>query len=189
MSLYVLVKDNQIKKYPYTQTDLRRDNTNVSFPAGVLPDEVVASWGMFPVLITQPSSYDIQKQKAVQGTPELADNKWRQTWSLVEMTQPEIEQTKASIKDSISRAVQKRLDDFAKSRGYDDIKSACDYAGCDVVKYSTEGAYCKNQRARTWEVLYGIFDQADSGIRRLPDNYDAVEPELPALAWPTTGDV
>ena len=90
----------------------------------------------------------------------------------------------AALQKSIVDAAQKRLDDFAQSRNYDDVKSACDYAGCSVQKFSIEGQYCKDKRAETWAKLYEILAEVQAGTRPAPTGFADVEPDLPALEWP-----
>lgn len=88
------------------------------------------------------------------------------------------------IQAEIVVAVVRRLNDFAQTRNYDDIKSACDYAGCSVAKFSVEGQYCKDKRAETWAKLYEILAEVQAGTRPMPTSFADVESELPALAWP-----
>lgn len=89
------------------------------------------------------------------------------------------------LKARVIEIVQQRLDDFARTRNYDDIKSACDYAGCSVQKFSIEGQYCKDKRAETWKKLYEILAEIKANARPMPTSYEDVEPELPVLIWPT----
>jgi hypothetical protein len=92
--------------------------------------------------------------------------------------------TSAEIQDEIVAATQTRLDTFARTRNYDDIKSACTYAGCSVPKFNTEGSYCQDRRAETWDKLYTMLDEVQAGTRPMPNSFADVEPELPALVWP-----
>jgi hypothetical protein len=89
------------------------------------------------------------------------------------------------LQAQIVQFTQQRLDDFARTRNYDDIKSACDYAGCSVQKFSIEGQYCKDKRAETWAKLYEILAEVQAGTRPMPTGYGDIEPELPVLVWPT----
>lgn len=88
------------------------------------------------------------------------------------------------IKAAIVQATQDRLDDFARTRDYDDIKSASDYAGCSVPRFDVEGTYCRNARAETWAKLYDMLDEVNAGTRPMPTGYVDIESELPTLAWP-----
>ena len=91
----------------------------------------------------------------------------------------------AAIQAEIVAATQERLDAFARTRHYDDIKSASDYAGCTVPKFDIEGTYCRNIRALTWDALYTMLAEVEAGTRPMPSGFADVESELPALVWPT----
>ncbi len=90
----------------------------------------------------------------------------------------------AGIQKSIVDATQQRLDDFAKTRGYDGILSACTYATSPTAKFAQEGQYCVIQRDATWTTLYAMLAEVEAGTRPMPTGFADVEPELPALEWP-----
>lgn len=92
--------------------------------------------------------------------------------------------TQEQIQTEIVAATQARLDAFARTRGYDDIKSASDYANCSVQKFSVEGIYCRDARAETWNKLYQILAEVQAGTRPMPSEYADISAELPALQWP-----
>lgn len=79
---------------------------------------------------------------------------------------------------------QQILDDFAKTRGYDSILSACSYVTSTVDKFRIEAQYCVESRDSMWATLYQIMNDVQVGNRPIPDNWDAVFQELPALQWP-----
>ena len=81
-------------------------------------------------------------------------------------------------------ATQQRLDDFAGSRRYDGILSACSYATSTVPKFQAEGQYCVQARDATWAALYAFLAQVEAGERPLPAGYAELEAELPVLVWP-----
>ena len=91
-----------------------------------------------------------------------------------------IEQLQKEIIDS----TQHRLDNFAKTRNYDGILSACTYATSTVSKFQSEGQYCVNARDATWATLYQLFDDVTNGIKPMPQSFADVEPLLPELVWP-----
>lgn len=88
------------------------------------------------------------------------------------------------LQDKIVKDTQSRLDDFAKTRNYDGILSACTYATSTVPKFQAEGQYCVNARDATWATLYQLFDDVTSGIKPMPASFADVEPLLPVLEWP-----
>lgn len=79
-------------------------------------------------------------------------------------------------------AIQQRLDDFAKTRGYDGIMSACTYATSTVPKLKTEGQYCVEARDNTWSMAYDMLEDVQSGAD-VP-TMEEVMASLPVLAWP-----
>lgn len=88
------------------------------------------------------------------------------------------------IKRSIIGEVQLRLDNFANTKNYDNILSACTYATSNVAKFRAEGQYCVDARDRTWAKLYEILDEVEAGKRPIPKEYNEIEPEMPRLEWP-----
>jgi enamine deaminase RidA (YjgF/YER057c/UK114 family) len=110
-------------------------------------------------------------------------------WKLVSGTVPVYPKqvpppTAQEIQEQIVNATQKRLDDFAKTRNYDSILSACTYATSTVVKFSTEGQYCVEARDATWSKLYEILAEVQAETRPMPSGYSDIESELPVLQWP-----
>ena len=89
-----------------------------------------------------------------------------------------------AVKNQIIDATQKRLDDFAQTRNYDGILSACTYATSAVLKFATEGQYCVEVRDTTWAALYDILGKVQAGTRPKPSGYADIEADLPVLTWP-----
>lgn len=79
--------------------------------------------------------------------------------------------------------IQKRLDDFARTRGYDGILSACTYATSTIPQFKAEGQRCVELRDATWATAYEIMHAVESGARSMP-TWAELEAELPQLGWP-----
>lgn len=94
------------------------------------------------------------------------------------------EEQRADLIEGIVQATQRRLDNFARTRNYDGILSACTYENSPVLKFQQEGQYCVSVRSQTWAVLYEILDDVEAGTRPLPTSFADIESELPALVWP-----
>jgi hypothetical protein len=92
--------------------------------------------------------------------------------------------TPEQIVAQYTAAVQKRLDDFARTRGYDGILSAATYAASTVPKFKAEGQYAVEARDATWVKLYQILAEVEAGTRPAPSGYADIEPDLPILEWP-----
>lgn len=91
--------------------------------------------------------------------------------------------TMQELQTTFTNAIQKRLDDFAKTRNYDDIKSAADYRGDPNPTFSAEGEYAFLARSATWTKGYEILNDVLSGQRLMP-TWEEVEAALPSLVWP-----
>lgn len=88
------------------------------------------------------------------------------------------------ITENIVIMTQKRLDDFARTRNYDSIVSACTYMGSPVPKFAQEAAYAVEARSLTWAKLYEMLGEVEAGTRPMPTGYSDIEAELPVLQWP-----
>ena len=94
--------------------------------------------------------------------------------------------TLEQLQKKFEAAVQKRLDAFAQTRGYDSILSACTYATSANPKFRAEGQYAAGARDDTWAAWHGVLGSVTEGRRPLPPLEDVLA-ELPALAWPEGG--
>lgn len=93
-------------------------------------------------------------------------------------------QAPIAVQAAIVTATQIRLDEFAQTRNYDGILSACTYATSSVPKFASEGQYCVDARDATWATLYTIMGEVLAGTRAMPAGFADVSPLLPALVWP-----
>lgn len=91
--------------------------------------------------------------------------------------------TVAEIIATYTAAIQKRLDDFARTRNYDGILSAATYATSAVAKFRAEGQYAVEARDATWAKGYEILAAVEAGQRSAP-TFEQLAAELPALSWP-----
>lgn len=79
--------------------------------------------------------------------------------------------------------VQERLDVFAQTRGYDDIKSVATYVNSQIPSYQQEANRAIYLRDLTWNTLYTYLNGVMSGTTPLPETYADIETILPALTW------
>ena len=98
--------------------------------------------------------------------------------------QPVDAETVEQAQARITQQVQQRLDDFAKTRNYDNCLSACSYAASTNDKFKNEALYCVESRDQTWLKCAEILNDALAGNRPMPDDISDFENELPALTWP-----
>ena len=92
--------------------------------------------------------------------------------------------TPAQIEDNFTASIQQRLDNFARTRNYDSILSACTYATSTVPQFQTEGQACVNLRDATWGAAYAILTAVQNGNRPMPASLQEIEKDLPTLVWP-----
>lgn len=121
------------------------------------------------------------------GIRKDALGNWVDDWILVPLA-PEViaanEQRRVDeITKAIVQATQDRLDDFARTRNYDGILSACTYATSAVPKFHSEGTQCVAARDATWAALYAYMAQVQAGTKPMPAGFSDVEAELPTLVW------
>lgn len=91
--------------------------------------------------------------------------------------------TSEQIITQYTAAIQARLDNFARTRGYDNCLSACTYATSQVAKFAAEGQYMVNARDTTWADAYAIMADVQAGTRPMP-SLEGLIAELGALTWP-----
>lgn len=178
--MYIKLINNTPERYSLTQ--LRRDNPQVSFPQ-VIPDACAVEYGVYPLQATDQPTYDLMTSRVVEGIPVQQGEAWVQAWDVVALTPEELQAVALELKGDIVAQTQQRLDDFAHTRNYDGILSACTYATSTVPKFQQEGQYCVTARDQTWAVLYQIMAEVEAGTREMPSDFAEIEPQLPVLAW------
>jgi hypothetical protein len=89
--LYVKAIDNQIVAYPYSQTDLVRDNPSTSFPAGAISPASLAEWNVFPVHFADQPVVDSLAQRVIEIVPSFDGQSWIQQWAVEAIPQAEID--------------------------------------------------------------------------------------------------
>lgn len=84
--MYAKIKDDNIEKYPYSESDLKSENPGVSFP-----DEITAVLSQFGVIVVEPTTapQETINTKVTEGTPINVDGAWQQTWIVEELTEEE----------------------------------------------------------------------------------------------------
>lgn len=90
------------------------------------------------------------------------------------------------LQNAILDATQAMLDDFARTRLYDGIMSACTYVSSTNPVFAGEGQYCVELRDRTWAKLYEMLAEVQAGTRPIPSSFEDMASELPVSSakWP-----
>lgn len=183
--MHAKVENNTVTLYPYRAIDLLQDNPSVSFP-NTLNSEILRNYNVYLVEETPIPQYNPITEILEQDTPEFLATlgRCKQKWKVRVATPEEVVANRETLIKAYTEATQLRLDNFAISRGYDNILSACTYATSTVPKFRTEGQYCVEARDATWAKLLDILTQVETNTRSVPASYADIEPELPQLAWP-----
>ena len=87
--MYALVKDGAILRYPYSITDLRRDNSGTSFPR-FPSDDTLEAFGVVTVAEAERPTHDPVTQDLTELQPVLTDGVWVQVWAVTEVHADEI---------------------------------------------------------------------------------------------------
>lgn len=87
--------------------------------------------------------------------------------------------------DLVKIRTQSLLDNFAKTRDYDDIKSVCSYKDSTVEKFRLEAVRAIYLRDTTWESLNNYLNNVISGNASVPLGWNDIVSNLPTLSWDT----
>lgn len=90
--------------------------------------------------------------------------------------------TPEQIIEGFKAAIQSTLDEAARAKGYDDIVSACSYAGYENV-FQAEAIAFGVWRANVWAYGYQELAKVAEGTRPVP-TVPEILAELPALVLP-----
>lgn len=175
---------NNVEQYPYTLGDLQADNPNTNFPRNISSRvDILTDFNMFKVTDVSPPTVDPRTHTVQEETPQLIEGSWKQIWSTRAATQQEQENMAASLQSNFSDLIQKRLDDFAKTRNYSSILSAVTYEDDVNPAFAQEAEDAKRLRSETWTAAYVLLAEIEAGQRAIPSSISDIENDLPTLAW------
>ena len=140
--MYVKITNGSVDTYPYSIGQLRRDNPNTSFPKKI-PNETLASWGVYPVLqAPKPEPSGEYKTVVANGVTTDANGNWVNAWTEQDMFSDYTDEdgnvvTKASQEEAYT--AKKTADAEAAVRATRDAKLAeTDWTGMSDVTMSAE---------------------------------------------------
>jgi len=96
---------------------LRKAHPNTSFPA-IISDELMASYGVYPVTIADKPPYDEATQTIDEATPQEVAGVWSTSWTIRDKTQDELDAEKATLVASVQTEMARRMRLLAA--GYED---------------------------------------------------------------------
>lgn len=176
---------NEESKQEFTLEEIRARHSNVSAPEGA----DLSFIGYFKVQETPLPVFNPDEQTLIRDC-KLTESGYVRVWNVFPLPFEAVQQKKLEkeqhIRESIVNKVQERLDSFAKANGYDGILSACTYADSVIPKFADEGTRCKVLRDTTWAKAYSLLQEVLEGKRKIPESFDEIESELPALTWENT---
>lgn len=82
----------------------------------------------------------------------------------------------------LQAVVQKRLDEWARERGYESILSLCTYATSTVPKFQAEGQRGVEVRDSFWQFGYELLAQIEAGEAPIPTE-EGLLAMMPPLTW------
>lgn len=190
------------KEYPLSEDDIKNIYSNTSFTVPFVPPDNYSI-----VLKTDQPNYDSVIEKVIEINPVLdTQGNWVQNWKIESKFLPILDSSgnivktieqqnlearvvdqELKIEEFIKQAIKKtqeKLDNFAKTRGYDNILSAATYSTSTISKFRQEGQYAVEIRDQTWSKLYDLLRQIQSGVMSIPQNFNDIEALLPTLEWP-----
>jgi hypothetical protein len=91
--------------------------------------------------------------------------------------------TPEQLQAEFTALVQARLDNFARTKTYDNMLSLCTYATSANPIFAAEGQYGVEARDSTWAKANAVLGDVLAGKRPAP-TWPELEAELPVLAWP-----
>lgn len=185
--MYIQLNDQNKYLHTLPQGNIEFSPT-VFQPAHTLTPEQAEQFRVYPLTPTEPPAYNYITHGVRVATPAQINGEWAQQWEVFSLPAEEAAANQVAaakaLQDSIVAATQERLDNFARTRNYDNILSACTYATSNVPKFAAEGQVAVNLRDATWAALYQILEEVQAGQREAPTGFSDIEPLLPSLEWP-----
>jgi hypothetical protein len=107
--MFALIKDDQVARYPYSVTDLKRDNPQVSFPQN-MADESLLDFDVYRVYFSSQPDFDASTQRLQEIAPTYNGDagRWEQVWQVVDKTVEDLS-SETSAKAEEVRSERNRL--------------------------------------------------------------------------------
>ena len=182
-----------------TEDEFRALNPSKILPA-ILTKNILNAENCDPVYNVAPPSIGFNEHTILDGAKlELNANgvptgNWIQNWIVIPLTQAQLStKTQVYIQEfelMVTEMVQRRLDEFAHTRGYGDrygnnsVISCASYIGSSIPKYRTEAEYMVAKREETWNKVYEIKAKVLAQEIAMPNSYAEIADMLPVLQWP-----
>lgn len=192
-AIYALVEDGQVTLYPLSIDDINaRANPaesyylcffNTNRPQETLTHKVIQS----PIYIG--TAVFVSETVETKNIDELFAELHAVATSYDEAGQPYLDRTKVSPEmytaflEIVRIEVQNRMDAFAKTRGYDDMKSLCNYGTSTDPIYQAEAARGIYLRDTIWRELFTYFEGIVNATEAIPSEWADIEAHYVPLTW------
>lgn len=161
------------------------------YPSVSIPDNGdVTVLGYFPINETEVPIHDKLTQTLVWSVESRGSAKGQEffrKYIIADLSRQDVQKNlkamQAEKEKQFSELAQKKLDDFAKERGYDDIKSAVGYAASTIPSFKAEAEICIRKRDEMWSALYAVLEKVQSNQIPIPKDFTEIEQYLPVLEW------
>jgi len=167
-----------------TISDLATFYPNTSFTEEGPDSDFMQQEGIFLInneLIHNPATHRLED-----AAPYI-DGSVARSKIIVALTQQELYQMAmrkgGQVIDEFKKEASKRLDEFAQTRGYDNILSLCTYINDINPDYVAEATRGIELRSQWWTILTGQMNSVLAGTRPMPASFEELATELPALTW------
>lgn len=137
-----------------------------------LSNDTLKEHGYLPVKDSEVPENDNQFKKIETTYSEKKDS--------YVVTHTIVNKTLEEIIPIVKETIQRILDSKARFNGYDDILSACSYAGYPN-EYEEEGKAFGVWRAKTWKWCFDSFKEIKEGTKELPTSIDEFLKDMPKL--------
>ena len=91
--MYAKIQNNKIDKFPYSETDLKKENPSTSFPINPLENtELREAFDVVEVQENPQPDFNVQTHKCIGKNPELKNGTYTQKWETKAKTSAETAQ-------------------------------------------------------------------------------------------------
>jgi hypothetical protein len=104
--MYIKLKNGAVDKYPYSISELKKDNPQTSFPSEI-SNALLAEHNVYKVEETQMPSVSFDKNIA-EAQPQLVNGVWKQVWSV----------TDATAEEKLARVISLRKKEYPPMANY-----------------------------------------------------------------------
>lgn len=140
----------------------------------IMGNRVICKWKIIPKTLDAVLN-DIWEPTTLEST----DERYKETITISDVSLEYIEQ----VTKLVSEYVSEKLDNFARSHQYDDIKSVVSYANSAIAKFKAEADRAIYLRDMCWASVYEYLDLVTEGSLPVPRSIEDIDAILPELTW------